>query len=328
MGSGIKMRSAVDATGNSFSLDTLQGNHDTGLPQPTLFCSDKACKVSVRFVHRHQQNRKNLTEPVDVPAYIGLTSGSAHVGGCRFDASSRITAIVASSDPNFVVQLAAGKHELRLLLLHNGLSNKPISGANPTIPLPAAGANSATKQYVSSGQQLDSYLRTTADLLELRELCDSDADLAKRLTLRFGAKQIRWSEFFFEKDGFADAWQAVKSGKGKLHPIALVGEVKSVNPPAPGSGYTSTYLNCKPAYNKTDVVNKVDVFEVSVQHKDQSWLANFPVGSLVLMFGLWEYKDAVENVSKGKDPANAPVTYVTHKLILRPKFMQQLRAAF
>jgi hypothetical protein len=328
MGSGLKMRSAVDATGNSFSLDTLQGNHDKGLPQPTLFCSDKACKVPVRFVHRHQQNRKNLTEPVDVPAYIGLTSGSAHVGGCRFDASSRITAIVASSDPNFIVQLAAGKHELRLLLMHNGLSSKPTPGANLAIPLPVVGANSATKQYAPSGQQLDSYLRTTADLLELRELCDSDADLAKRLTLRFGAKQIRWTEFFFEKDGFADAWQAVKSGRGKLHPIALVGEVKSVNPPALGSGYSSTYLNCKPAYNKTGVVNKVDVFEVSVQHKDQNWLASFPIGSQVLMFGLWESKDAIENESKAKHPARAHVAYVTHKLILRPKFMQQLRATF
>lgn len=328
MGSGIKMRSAVDAAGNTFSLDKLQGNHDAGIPQPTLFCSDNVCNVPVRFVHRHQQNRKNLTEPVDVPAYIGLTSGSSHMEGCRFDASSRITAIVASSDSNFVVQLAAGKHELRLLLLHNGLSNKPISGANPTIPLPVAGAKSVTTQYVSSGQKLDSYLRTTADLLELRELCDSDADLAKRLTLRFGSKQIRWSEFFFEKDGFADAWQVLKGSKGKLHPIALVGEVKSINPPPPGSVYTSTYLNCKPAYNKTGEVNKVDVFEVSVQHKDQKWLAAFPIGSLVLMFGLWEYKDAVERTSKGKDPTKPSVTYVTHKLILRPNFMQQLRAAF
>lgn len=74
MGGGIKMRSAVDAAGNTFSLDKLQGNHDAGIPQPTLFCSDNTCNVPVRFVHRHQQNRKNLTEPVDVPAYIGLTS--------------------------------------------------------------------------------------------------------------------------------------------------------------------------------------------------------------------------------------------------------------
>lgn len=140
--------------------------------------------------------------------------------------------------PIFFVQLAAGRHELRLLLLHNGLGNKPISGANPAIPLPVVGANSFTKQYVPSGQQLDSYLRFTADLLELRDLFDSDADLAKRLTLRFGDKPIWWSEFFFEKDRFVDAWQAVKNGRGRLHPIARVGEVKSVIPPAQGPAHT------------------------------------------------------------------------------------------
>ena len=234
MGNGIKMRSAVDKPGNPYSTATLQSLHDEGKPIPELFCADPACRKTVRFVPRHQQNRKNLVKPVDVPAYIGLTSGSAHQNGCRFDADKRITVIVNESDPNFLKPIAAGQHELRLLLLHNGLSNQPISGGNPNVP-PVTGSNSVTKGYAPSGKKLDAYLRTTADLLELRELCDSDADLARRLTIRFGGKSIRWSDFYFEKDDYREAWTAVKRSAGQLHPIALLGEVKSIVLPKAGT---------------------------------------------------------------------------------------------
>jgi hypothetical protein len=328
MGTGIKMRNAHDKAGTALSVDILQRDHDAGIPIPELFCADQACRKPVRFVPRHQQNRKNLVEPVNVPAYIGLTSGSEHIAGCRFDAVKRITAIADESDPDFLAPLNAGQYELRLLLLHNGLSNQPISGVSPGLPQPATGATSVTKDYVPSGEKLDAYLRTTADLLELRELCDSDALLAARLTLRFGGKRIPWHEFFYEKEDYETAWRAVKRAAGKLHPIALLGEVKSVVPPKAGATYTTTYLNCHSAYRATAIPNEVEAFEVTVQFNDPGWLAGFAPGSHVLMFGLWEHKAAVRNVSKSIVPGVASVTYITHKLLLRPKFKQQLRAAF
>jgi hypothetical protein len=327
MSNGIKMRNAVDKPGNPYSTATLQSLHDAGTPIPALFCSDPTCRKPVRFVPRHQQNRKNLVKPVDVPAYIGLTSGSTHQTGCRFDADKRITVIVDESDPDFLAPIAAGQHELRLLLLHNGLSNQPISGGNPNGP-PVTGPDSVSRKYVPSGKKLEAYLRTTADLLELRELCDSDTDLARRLTIRFGGKHIRWNDFYFEKDNYCDAWEAVKCGGGQLHPIALLGEVKSVVPPKAGTGYTSVYLNCKSAYHSTDNPDKLDVYEVSVQHTDAKWLAGFALGTRILMFGLWEYKDAMESKPKAAGIGKPPPTYITHKLILRPKFKQQLHAAF
>jgi len=328
MANGIKMRSAVDKAGTTYTTEELQRQHDNGVPLPALLCNDPACRKVVRFVPRHQQNRRNLSEPVDVPAYIGLSSGSAHVNGCRYDADKRITVIVDTSDPDFLTPLASGQHELRLLLLHNGLSNKPMAGGNPNLPQPGSATNALGKQYVSSGTKLDAYLRTTGDLLELRELCDSDADLARRLTIRFGDKSIRWSDFYFEKDGYRDAWAAVRRDGAQLHPIALLGEVKSVVPPKAGTGHTAVYLNCKSAYYPTGEANKLDAYEVSVQHTDATWLAGFAPGTSVIMFGLWECKDAVENKPKDVGTGKAQPTYVTHKLILRPKFKQQLRAAF
>lgn len=83
----------------------------------------------MRFVHRYQQNRSNRIEPLDVPAYIGLTSDSGHIAGCRYGAPGRLTAIVADSDRDFIKTLKTGKRKLRLLVLHNDLRGKGLSGA-------------------------------------------------------------------------------------------------------------------------------------------------------------------------------------------------------
>lgn len=327
MGNGIKMRSAVDAHGVSYTVEALQIAHDARNTIPDLLCADPLCRQAVRFVHRHQQNRKGRIEPVDVPAYIGLTSDSEHVAGCRYNAAKRIAVIVDQSDPDFVRVINEGKRDLRLLVLHNGLSGKPLSGGMSAPPGGkglSAGSGKASKQFIPSGRKLDSYLRTTADLLELRELCESDAVLAAQLTLRFGTKRIAWSDFFFTRDRFDEAWDLLSKGGSNAHPIALVGEIASHHSPAPGAKYKSSFLNCRPLYRKTDMPDRIESFEASIMHVDAAWLNSFPVGSNIILFGIWESKDAVENKAKDAKDPNRTITYVTRKLTLRPKFKQQV----
>ncbi|MGJ9418765.1 hypothetical protein ACHAC9_13505 [Massilia sp. CMS3.1] len=328
MGNGIKMRSAVDATGRLYPIEELHTAHDANAAIPNLLCADPICRKPVRYVPRHQQNRKNRIEPVDVPAYIGLTSGSMHADGCKFDAVKRIALIVDESDPDFVGALDEGKRDLRLLVLHNGLSGKPLSG-NALVPPGGAGAGSGmgTKTFTPSGKKLDSYLRTTSDLLALRELCESDAVLAAQLILRFGTKRIAWSNFFFTKDGYDEAWELLHKAGGNAHPLALVAEVKSHFSSKPDAKYKSTFLNCRSLYRKTDIADTIESFEVSVLHADAAWLGSFPVGSNIIMFGIWEYKAATETHRKAANDDTRTITYITHKLTLKPRFKQQILAA-
>ncbi|HKS73468.1 MAG TPA: hypothetical protein VJQ82_09750 [Terriglobales bacterium] len=93
-----------------------------------MVCDYRSCGTDFRFVARYQQNRTNRIEPVDVPAYIGLTSDSSHIEGCRYDAAGQITAIVAHSDPDFIKAADDGRRELRLFALHNGLGGRNLSG--------------------------------------------------------------------------------------------------------------------------------------------------------------------------------------------------------
>lgn len=326
MSKGIKMRSAKDRRGNVCTVEALQKQVDAGATTPSLVCDDPVCGCEVRFVPRYQQNRANRVEPVNVPAYIGLTRGSEHVAGCRYDAPGRLKIIAAQSDPDFLQALEDGGRELRLLALHNGLRQYGLSGVAPTGPRLSANPSQTSIQVIRSQKKLDSYLRTTADLLSLRALCETDAVLSSELTLRLGAKRIPWKQFFFEHENFDDAWEQVSKGGNNPYPVALLGTVQSCRPPVAGAAYKSTFLNIKPLYRKTDDPLRIETFEVSVAHVDSTWLSSFPIGSEVVIFGLWEASSAVEKLVTSKSTSTPTTTYVTHKLKLRLKFKKQLVA--
>lgn len=321
------MRSAHDRHRVNYPVDNLQTLHDNRQSIPDLFCDHIPCSCTVRFVPRSQQNRANRIEPIDIPAYIGLTSSSEHITGCRYDAAGKITAIVAQSDPNFLKALDDGKRELRLLALHNGLEGRSISGHTPvpgnTPTAPHLGGR-ATTNFVRSEEKLSSYLRTTGDLVALRALCESDALLAAELALRFGTKRISWSQFFFEQQRYDEAWEQVKNGGANAHPIALAGTVKSHHVPAPGANYTSSFLNCRSLYRRTDDPDRLEAFEVSIAHPDGDWLSTFRVGTQIVMFGIWKSSDAIEKLGKNPHAPSRTTTYVTYKLTLHPKFKRQV----
>ncbi|AZD14983.1 hypothetical protein PUP66_11290 [Pseudomonas chlororaphis] len=248
MSKGIKMLSAVDALGGRYSVDSLQTQYDNNQAIPTLFCDSPNCGSAVRFVKQHTENRMDRVEPIHVPAYIGLSRGSEHILGCRYDAPGRLKLILAAaSDRNFMHTLDDGKRELRLLILHQGLKGKGASVNAATPPPPSDTGNSSQRPtgLRATGQQLDSYLRTTTDLLALRAACDDDELLATQLKLRFGKHTLGWKDFFFGSGRYDEVWEKLAPGAQDDMPLALVGTVKSHRSPPAGATYTTTYLNCE-----------------------------------------------------------------------------------
>ncbi len=293
---------------------------------PSLLCDGPSCACSVRFVPRHQKNRANRIEPIDVPAYIGLSKGSEHAVGCCYDAQKRFTTIADQSDPAFLSALNEGKRELRLLALHNGLRKPGLSGDASVVAgnRPAGKTGQSSADFAASERRLDSYLRTTSDLVILRAMCESDTLLAAELTLRMGAKRIPWKQFFFEADRLDEAWERIRQGGEAAHLIALAAVVKNHHRPGPGATYKSSFLNCVPLTRKTADPRRLETFEVSVAHLDATWLSSFPVGSEVAMFGFWKAADAVERIVPDRRDKSQSTTYVTHKLTLLPRFKKQL----
>lgn len=325
MSKGIKMLFAVDARGARHSVDSLQTQNDNNQATPALFCDSSNCGSAVRFVKRHTKNRTDRVEPIQVPAYIGLSRGSEHILGCRYDAPGRLKLILAAaSDPNFMHALDDGKRELRLLILHQGLKNKGASGNAATPPSITGNSPQRPTGFRATHQQLDSYLRTTTDLLALRAACDDDELLATQLILRFGKHTLAWKDFFFESGRYDEVWEKLAPAAQHDMPLALLATVKSHRSPPASAGYTKTYLNCEPQYNCTNDPNRQVYFEVSVGHEDGVWLQTFPVGSQLVMFGLWKRGKTNESTKPHARDAARLMTYVTHKLSLSPASKRQL----
>jgi len=326
MGKGIKMSAAVDQHGKPYTVGMLEVMHDKKQSLPTLSCEDPKCGCSVRFVRRYQQNRKARADPVEVPAYIGLTSTSEHEDDCRYNAKVRMTVIAAQSDKDFLGEFESGKRELRLLLLHNGLGGPDLSKSNARgnggeVPSNAGvSKKKTTVEFAQSDKKLDSYLSTTADIVALRAICESDDVLAAELTLRLGKKRILWKDFFFEQDRYDEAWSILKSGK--TYPMALVGRVRAHNPATPPQ--KNGYLNLQSCYRNTDKEDERDVFEVSLGYADDKWLAKFPIGSEIVMFGIWKHGDVKTGQGKDRRDSKRTVTYNNHRLTLYPKARRQV----
>jgi hypothetical protein len=201
------------------------------------------------------------------------------------------------------------------------LSGNPPAGKGAG---PAVSATITAIGGIASEKKFDSYLRTTADLLVLRAMCESDALLASELILRWGIRRIPWKRFFFEKARFDKAWELVAKWDNNPYPLALVGSARSFHQPPVGAKYKSSFLNCQSLFRKTNDPLRRESFEVSIAHTDASWLGSFPLGAEIVMFGLWKANAPVENTAPDKRDQTRTVTYVTHKLTLTPKFRKQI----
>jgi hypothetical protein len=81
-------------------------------------------------------------------------------------------------------------------------------------------------------------------------------------------------------------------------------------------------------YRQTGSPDTLDAFEVSVMHVDAAWLTSFAVGTRIILFGLWECKDAETGSRKSAKQQGKSITYISHKLTLRPKFKLQVLKAY
>ncbi|WP_150652645.1 hypothetical protein [Pseudomonas fluorescens] len=325
MSRGIKMLSALDAANRPQSLQSLQQLIDTNQLVPPLRCDGKSCLTPVRFVpQRIDPKKENSVRS----AYIGLTASvsSDHTVTCQYNALAQLNAILAAqSDPNFIGALDKGAKELRLLLMHNkiGGENQPaITGADSTAD--GRSAQRKSNNYKPTSTQLDSYLRTTADILKLRKLCEDDKLLAQTLILRFGQQKISWSDFYFEHGRYEDAWKMANKQGDACHPFAVMGTVEQFRAPADGAEHPIGWLKFRSERDKPNAKNVANSFSISVGARELAWLRAFPAGTEIIMFGVWKASKPTKNIYNVPSDPPRQITYSNHGLILYPKFHSQL----
>jgi len=301
MSGDIKMRRAIGSHGTVHGVDGLQQRHDAAQTLPALFCDSAGCAAPLIFVPARPLPKTDPAYPAPMPGYFALDKGAAHAPGCRYNVAGHLAEVLdaaAASDPAFVQRLEDGRHELRLLALHQGL--KRGGGALP-----------------------EQQMRLLSTLLVLRAMCGNDALLADRVVLRLGKKKLAWDAFFHDPAHYDEAWARLDAASNEV-PMALLGTVRSHRSPPPGTGAGATYLNCAPKYQKTGVMDRREFYEVSVGHDDAAWLQRFPVGAEIVMFGLWRQGNSHTSTRPHPTDPRRSITNVTHKLALRPGSPGQL----
>lgn len=327
MGKGIKMASAVDDQRNRHTLESLQSRADNGQKIPTLFCDGVGCSAAVRFVKLGLRNGPPGKEPVERAAYIGLTSAkdSDHETSCSYNATGKLKLIIASqSDPDFLSSLDEGKHELRLQLLHNALgsADRFVKAIHQT------GSQTQDEHirtdYIRTDRKLDGYLRTTMDILKLRERCEEDAELSGTLLLRLGSRKITWRQFYFEQNRYEDAWGMLRKAKPSAHPFAIAGVVDRIGLPTADSNQRNTFLNLIAERHRAGADGIQPTYGVSIGHIDREWLQQYPPGTHVIAFGLWRASGPQQNSAKRLDPDARVKGFLNHGTTLYPKYKSQL----
>lgn len=327
MSKGIKMLSALDGSNRTQTLESLQLLADNLLAIPALRCDGKGCLVPVRFVPKGVKDNPGK-EPSERKAYIGLTAAVAsdHKATCQYNASEQLKQIlVAQSDSNFIDALNTGASELRLLLLHNKLGGKDQpETAPPESSITGASSQPKSTNYQPTATQLDSYLRTTADILKLRERCEADDLLSQTLTLRFGTRVIRWSDFYFEHGRYENAWKMAHNRGATCHPFAIMGTVEQFRPPEAGVKNRNGFLDLHSERNKPNADNIAHTFSISIGDRKSAWLNALPNNAEIIVFGVWTVTKPKENIVIIDSDPPREITYMNHALTLYPKFHTQL----
>ncbi len=187
------------------------------------------CRCAVNGVRSYPKNIAD--EQVVIAAHFRLAANIDHAWACRYNVEKTITRFVANSkairkidaDAKPILERVAQGHpaEFRLHILMDAIG-KATSG----VPQPSPGARykhrepdeSAGADYVRTTRVLKPYFRTAKGILALIARIQKHSDLAALISLKYGDQVIRWDQFFFDTDNYAELYEYLFAEKQKRGP--------------------------------------------------------------------------------------------------------------
>jgi hypothetical protein len=306
---GVKMDEAVDSAGREWFADAYR----KGMGTPPLKC--KFCPAAVTHTPSYSQARDD--KPVLVSAFFKLMPNSRHGYNCKFAVREKLD-IIARESEGLLETIRDGGYRLRLVMIKEALaaesSKRARGGGGP--------AERTGKTYSKAADKLPGYINSARKVLQLRALCDDDAEIAEHLELVFTDDMVvRWSQFYVETERHLDAYHAIV-GNAIQYPIALHGHVKKkrLNTGKTGRSHVLNLQKDRNRQNPDDAENGISV-EVSVWSEDAGWFDGIEEGDEVVVLGLWKANAGTPTVP---DTAGRYKTFTTHKLRLNLVLMAQV----
>jgi hypothetical protein len=307
-----KMPAAIDSGNNKVTISMAE-NLDYKKPLECEFCD-----VLVSFVNGF--SREVGDKVVSVTPYFRLKTNRSHGPECKYNLQGQMKVIVRESEGNILTQLESGKFELRLLAVKKAIQELQELVKEKKKGRSDTEAESKNKEYIKSGKRLGSYINSALRVLEVRSLCENNADIEHLLELVFDGARLPWRDFYFEDTDYFRCYSNLRKATVTV-PVVIKGVVKSTST-FKGKGGSFSIINLIGPYRKSDKVDALDAMNISIWSPDLDIFKNYKENDEILAFGIWDAKNVHENENKSQK--TAVKTFRNYPLRLWPISKSQL----
>lgn len=298
---GIKMGTALDGANVAWEADS----YAKGKGKEPLRCVSCAASVTHQSAHARERDDK----PVLVPAYFRLLPHMHHADDCKH-AVAKALKTIAKDSHGLIESLRDKKYRLRLMMIKDALS---AIGGNIAESRGSSRASSS-RTFERSSSKLPAYINSAQRVLQLRAMCDEDAEIAEHLELLFeGNTVVPWGQFYYEAERYLDAYHAALHNTVQ-HPIAIHGVVDSIRFVNGKYGPTNVLnlITPKSIKDANDPKNGIRV-QASCWSKDGDWFDGFVPGAEIVLLGM--FKATAGTPQPSTQPGKYRFdTFSTHKM--------------
>lgn len=192
-------------------------------------CCSPACTARLSFVKRHLRNYANK-KPIEILPCFRLKSGEIHGEHCKYNLKGRLQLIAKHSESEVFSALEQSKFVFRLHVLIKALwaaTEEDFISHGKTW----GGEDNSNKAYSNQGS-LTNYLKTLRQIIELRNHCDNNDQLAKLVKLDYEGELINWHDFYYDSENLNELVKRHGAGKVKI-PLAIAGHVFNIDKQGP-----------------------------------------------------------------------------------------------
>lgn len=235
---------------------------EESLIRNNLFCSTIACRVPISF--RASHFRKTEDKQSLVKAHFKIKNED-HVEICPFNTVGQVK-MIARDSYGVLESLDQGSKVFRLNLITSIANGKGL-GPEEKVGYQGESQNAGvTKRYGSKGE-LTPYLSTINKIVKLRSEIEGDAELSSLIKLSFNSEEIKWSNFYYERESYRKCFNYIKSKK-PAHPICIEGKIKKIEGPSQKRKHYKVTL-VAPWVEKTDKDNirRIPLVSIAVHSK-------------------------------------------------------------
>lgn len=264
-----------------------------------ISCCTSACTAQLSFVKRHFRKYAGK-EPVQILPCFRLKPGEAHEENCKYNLKGSLQLLAKQSDSEIFSSFKKSNFIFRLHILIKALwtaTEEDFSSQSKKW----GGEHDSNKAYTNQGR-LTSYLKTLNQIIELRNYCKNNDQLARLVRLDYNGELISWDDFYYDSENLGGLVAKHGSGAVKI-PLAIAGHIFKIS---------GDVVELRSPYVLPDSNNKLMKPTPKIYLKNPDLLRLIDPSKEYVFFGKWE----VTTKQKAKTPNKPTTVYQNIKMLI------------